>query len=335
MAPVAADPVIEPFGMKGMQVGILGAAETALETIAVAFVGIGRVVGIVMAAKTQRIVAGAAGTRTGGVAPDALQYEVLGRAVRPPGIIAAGHHGAHGGERAVAVGTVHGLVADIGGAVPGGKKQVGAVGGVGHGADRRSAPGIVHHRVPGSIGDCPVFLCQRRLELHGLVGVLVEIIGSNRGLAAGAVRHRPVAGRIDPVIVVAVIGMAFETHLVFPCDPGTADSSGCADPAVTLFHRSHAKDRQAEKSGRGVTCGFHTPGAPEHAGSDIGMEIAINMFMRAFGVIRGCDAGPVEKSILNHAVRVVAIRAFDMAVIEVAYAQQKLGFAEISIGDVV
>ncbi len=269
------------------------------------------------------------------VVPVALEDEVVARAVRAPGIAvltAVGLHRAGGGVGAVAVRAVHGQAADVAAAVAVPRRQPDQIG-IGPAPGGGIAPGVIQHRVPGAVIAPGLALVGRRgLELHGLVGVLADLIGSQArerrggGGAPGVSRHRP-AG-----VVVAVVGVALEADLVLARDVGAAQRGARPVAPVALLDRVAAGQRAPGAAG---VVGLHPPHAAQHPRGDVGVHGARIVQVRAG------RRGPrgIEQAVFHHPVRVVTVRALHVAVVQAAprrdLAQQRLALGKVLVGDIV
>src|SRR6185369_1956761 len=338
MAPGATN-AADLVGVEGVQVALAAVVEAAGLVADAADAVAVRVVGRVVALEAQGIgserVVLAAGTR--GRAPLAFEDEVVGRSVRPPGaavLATYGHHVGRAGVRAVTIGAIHRLRADVGHSIPGAAPDARRV--AGDVADRQAAAGVVQHRMPaavivGAVVDA-VGLSRRRageragvdaadlalvrersLELHGLVAELEQSVGARRRAPAAVAE----IGRR----VVGISGVALQADLVFARDPGAADGGARADAAVAPFQ---GESRHRAESGPGIGR-LDARAALQHAGCDVG--VASRMVMRAGG-IRRYRTG-IEQAVLDHAMGVVAVGAFDVAIGRSGLAEQGLRLDEV------
>src|SRR6185369_865163 len=239
---------------------------------------------------------------------------------------------------AVAVAAVHGLRAD--GVPPGQVEPRADVGAVA--ADGAGAPGVVHHRMPRAViarrirgrragvpGGNLALVRGRRLQLFRYVGVLLHAVCAG-GRAAGETERRPVAGRIEVVVGEAVVGMALEADLVLARHIGRGDADVRARSGIAALH--DVARGQALERGRAVD-GLDAEPAAQHARRDVGVDIARGVVVpvRARRVRRAGDDASVahEAAELHHAMRVVAVGAFGVAVREIADAELDARLEEI------
>lgn len=229
MAPGAAH-ATNSFCMDGMQVIVPVAAKSTgaitlggVERIAVTFET--QVIGIIRAC-------------TG--IPVTLENKIVTRSMWAPGVTiftAARNHGTRSGIGAVAVGAIHGLVADIGCIIPGTKPVVGS--GI---ANRCCAAGRSHDGMPGAVVITAISctrtrigsrhltsVCNRRLKFHRLVGVLDHTVGARRCITARVSQH-------GWVTTEGIVGMAFQAYLVLAGDMTAINRGAGAGTAIAGFY---------------------------------------------------------------------------------------------------
>ena len=143
-------------------------------------------------------------------------------------------------------------------------------------------------------------MTQRRLKLHRLVGIFDHIVGAGRGAAAGIAQVR----RINSV---GIIRMTLQAYLVFPGNV-TAGNRGTGTTAAVAPFDDIADRKIVRIEIAGTVNRLHAPAAAECARQDIGMPRAVIVGAGIGG------AGIVEQAVLEHAMRIVAIGAFDVTI---------------------
>ena len=115
------------------------------------------------------------------------------------------------------------------------------------------------------IGAGSSLVTQRRLEFHGLVRVLLHVVGARRCTAAGRTQVRSRTDRVNVVVIVTVVRMALEANLVLACNMRCRDV-GCRTDALLHFVARWQRQKIGAAVGR-----LDAPGAAECARSQVGM----------------------------------------------------------------